>query len=404
MFIFVSDQYNYITNHLARFKGDPMAVRLNESLTNLRSTWSSILYKQQKILVRILNVIYDNINSFLNSKFNYLEAINSVISIMQEFNKYFNAKDNALILVKDKKYFEFVPLFMSLFDKGSNKSKHIFSGLAHILIITADVYTSKDQSTIAHKDLESLGKAFDSAKRYLDQKALNGSTSIDINRVQVFENSTFFKTWIMSELKGQCKTQNTANYCLKLCRRYAKLVILQDFLMIYSLLLTRNQLEANNCRRSLNNIRRRLNETLSKLYFSDSKIMPYFDPDDSPLLDAYAIKILNVRNYSKPFSGLYCIQLTKDLVWSESPSEFKANSKPFLTLVDHDNRNCYWKIVPHQNNTFTIVSKKECDKDPSHPYCNAMLSFERIGQHAVYGTIDHTNPLLFEIDNGDSFL
>lgn len=85
---------------------------------------------------------------------------------------------------------------------------------------------------------------------------------------------------------------------------------------------------------------------------------------------------------------------SKDLVWSTQHESYFVNGKPYTTLATRNNDNCYWKVVPHGNNLFSIVNKKGCDNNADH--CGSILSFDVDGDNA-WVNLESSDGLMWEI-------
>ena len=148
----------------------------------------------------------------------------------------------------------------------------------------------------------------------------------------------------------------------------------------------------------LNSLREAQASLFGFLYQADlaNKIMPYFDPDISAVTDTYLKQVLKLKlsNYDASISGNYCLtpgRGTQSMTYSSSNKRF-AKDRPYATLGTGNN--CFWKIIPHGNWLYSIVNRYNCPKDRN---CGALLSFDDIGNGKARVTIDHEDPVLWEI-------
>lgn len=146
-------------------------------------------------------------------------------------------------------------------------------------------------------------------------------------------------------------------------------------------------------------VRQGVKVLLEKLYVINysSQILPYFDPDYSPATDTYARILLNMGKYDRSMAGLYCLMYasnSKDLGWERANGNYLVGGKPYIVTTARGSANCYWKLVPHGKNIYSIVNKYGC-KD-NYDYCNALLTWNTI-DGVGYATISNYGPVLWEI-------
>ncbi|KAL9967449.1 hypothetical protein ACROYT_G025671 [Oculina patagonica] len=124
-------------------------------------------------------------------------------------------------------------------------------------------------------------------------------------------------------------------------------------------------------------------------------VVPYFDPDKYELTDAFMLEVLEVDNYDRSMAGRYFIHkmvggsvrqigYLPGLPWSGDQ----------VAILMHVGGDFYWKLVPHGNNLFSIVSRYNC---PNDDLCDALLTWTEVFSTKYYVTIEHDDPALWEI-------
>lgn len=88
-----------------------------------------------------------------------------------------------------------------------------------------------------------------------------------------------------------------------------------------------------------------------------------------------------------------------DIVWSTQYEGFYiSNGKPYITIATKSNDNCYWKVVPHGNNLFSIFNQKGCSSKSN--YCGSVLSFD-IEDDKGWATLESTDGVMWDISSPD---
>ena len=129
--------------------------------------------------------------------------------------------------------------------------------------------------------------------------------------------------------------------------------------------------------------------------------MPYYDPDMSPVTDTYLKQVLKLvlPNYGyNGVIGTHCFFLADHRKFMTFSSENKdyAEHHPYATLGTVNS--CFWKVIPHGNWLYSIVNRRGCPEDQN---CGALLSFDGIEDGKARVTIDHEDPVLWEITGTD---
>ncbi|KAK3697225.1 hypothetical protein QZH41_001301 [Actinostola sp. cb2023] len=261
-----------------------------------------------------------------------------------------------------------------------------------------------------------LVSAFQHSKAYLDGAALSGQP---LSEMEALMASTRVPMTLgvafMGELARVIVRLSTGNQvkdaqkCITYTELYVKLAGLKDMMLTQMISLSPSSLQndINGLMAHRQNIGEATKVLLQPFYTIDfgSKILPYFDPDISVITDSFAIAVLGLGKYDRSMAGYYCLasyhgnSRPKDLVWSRHIEQLRLHDGiPYTKTTTMNNRNCYWKLVPHGNHTFSIVNKKDCDRKDAR--CGWMLSWDRVDSKG-YVNIDKDDPNLWEIDGND---
>ena len=137
---------------------------------------------------------------------------------------------------------------------------------------------------------------------------------------------------------------------------------------------------------------------LKFLYESDlsNNVLPFFDPTDiNPVTDSYLSTILNVTNYDRSLAGIWCLTtpdfIISPLTWSEKEDQLVKDGHPYTTFK---NEGCFWKLIPHANNLFTIENRYEC---PDHRHCGKYLNVDILGDDMENRAVIQQYPRIWEI-------
>jgi len=87
-----------------------------------------------------------------------------------------------------------------------------------------------------------------------------------------------------------------------------------------------------------------------------------------------------------------------DVTWSYRYKRLRVNNKPYITLESQSDKNCYWKLVPHGANLYSIINKQGCDK--KEEWCNALMSFEDVEKNGL-ASLTKIAGLMWEIHKSD---
>jgi len=194
--------------------------------------------------------------------------------------------------------------------------------------------------------------------------------------------------------------------CIKYTELYIQLAGLKDMMLTQMISLSPSSLrnDINGLMGHRQNLREATRVLLQPFYTIDfsSKILPYFDPDISVVTEAYATALLNLGKYDRAMAGYYCLygMPLGDLVWSRHIEQLRLHDGiPYTKTATMNNKNCYWKLVPHGRHIYSIVNKKGCARKDAR--CGWQLSWDRVGSKG-YVNIDKEDPQLWEI-NGNKW-
>lgn len=257
-----------------------------------------------------------------------------------------------------------------------------------------------------------LISAFGNSKSYLDGAAQSGkllskeemiiaSSRVPINQGVEFmgtlANNIYNKFLRFSEDPDPKK-------CIRYCELYAQLAGLRDVILTQMIALTGDEMknDVNGLMTMQRDFRDGTKILLEPLFDANVEqvILPYFDPDINKITDSYARSVLGLgTEYDRSKAGMYCLMAEgkdkklKDLVWSTNEKMFLVKNKPYITLAQHDDSNCYWKLVPHGNNLYSIVNKKGCAT--GEDVCGSLLSFGL--DRDFFANIDSSDGIMWEI-------
>ena len=355
-------------------------------------------------VVATLGVVATNLEKFGNAGSNPIGAVQGAINIVGAIATFFGPVGQLVSIGMG-----FVSALLGLFGKGP-KPKSMQQLVREQIDEALDEFRDE---TLTDRTIGMI-RAFTDSKSYLDGAAVSGEP---LSENEMIIASTRVPMTQGSEFMGELATVidrlfrgnrvSDAKKCIKYCELYAQLAGLKDMMLtqMISLFSPANfQNDMNRLRAYKQTIHQATKLLLKPLYTIDfgQKIMPYFDPDVSVITDLYATTVLNLGTYDRSMAGYYCLEGygNFDLVWSLPLDIMKATyDKPFIDLKVKSNSNCYWKLVPHGSNIFSIVNKKDCDSNDRR--CGWMLSWDSAGNNKGYVNIDALDPVLWEIDGSN---
>ena len=140
-------------------------------------------------------------------------------------------------------------------------------------------------------------------------------------------------------------------------------------------------------------------DLLEFLYSSDlaSNVIPSFDPDVNPVTDAYLSTILKVPNYRRSWAGIWCLtpsirgQPLTPLSWTREHSGLMIDDHPYVAVK---NSGCFWKLIPHGNQLFTVQNTYKCPKEKD---CGKYMNFDIVRRDRDNRVTIEQYPILWEI-------
>jgi hypothetical protein len=110
-----------------------------------------------------------------------------------------------------------------------------------------------------------------------------------------------------------------------------------------------------------------------------SNVIPFFDPDVSPITDSYLNTILKVPNYSRSMAGIWCLTPNMGrphmpLSWSAKEGALMQDGHPY---IKRGNDGCFWKLIPHGNHLFTVQNTYNCRGKDSQ--CGKYMNIDETG-------------------------
>ncbi|XP_028515342.1 uncharacterized protein LOC114575187 [Exaiptasia diaphana] len=393
-----------VRTKLTDFSGS-LASRAKHSLSSLYKKWHHLPPDSRKGVLHTLGVISSNIEVFGNADKDPIGAIRGGINIVASISSNFGPKGQLASVALG-----FVSALLGLFGKGP-KPKTLGEVVREQIHDALSEY--RDESLAMEKHGFML--SFQLSKAYLDEAAdSDGPLTTDevimaSNKVVLNVNFIGKIAYLIEKLFRNNKV-GIARKAIRYCEMYAEVAFYRDIILTQFIsMIPRNN---KNVRKHLNGMiadrevfRRMTRAVLAKLYVLDydSRIIPYFDPDVNVITDTFSTKILNLGNdYDRSMAGMHCLMTQgrgglKDLDWKRAEKSFKPAGNPYTTLVPHNNLNCYWKLVPHAGNTYSIINKFRCG---NYDYCGAMLSWSVVDGQA-YVDITRGDPVLWEIGGNE---
>lgn len=388
----------------SKFGGDPRANILKRGLSGLKEKWSNLDDDKRDGISSTLEVISNNIQKFADAKDKPIEAIQGAIEILASIASNFGPKGQLASMGLG-----FVSALLGLFGKGAKSEtteelvrKQIDEALAkyrdHELTVNAQATTQALALAKGYLDgAASLGRQLN-----MDEVKLATSMIAPVRLGIEFTGRLYY------EIIGMLDKDSIddAHKCFKYTELYSKIVVIRLMILTQYLSMTAGMenIEANyrgvlGARSIMQKGAQILLEKLYKINFS-AKILPYFDPDVNPATDSLARFMFGIGKHDGALSGYYCIQHGHvDMGWSRQQTAFTLSGNPYTALYEtNSNDHCYWKIVPHGSNIYSIVNKYNCKK--GHQFCGAMLSWDKNNQYQ-YVSIDHKDPVLWEINGND---
>ena len=376
--------------------GAPVAAGMNQMTSN----WQAKPFAEKAFVVNALGAAARNLGAFANAKKDPMGAVVGAVNIVASFAGILGPS-GMIISVG----LSFLSGVLSLFGKKGSKPKSVGQIVEEKITEALDDYYDQSLSDEAQGSIYAMRHS----KAFLDGVSSYGEVLSDIEAVSLSTHVPVYKgvrfMGKLSAVIGRLVENNQpkdAKRCLKYIELYSTMATMKTMILqeLASLLPDSHKnirvgIYAN--LRSLQGAQKRL---LSFLFEGDpkNKIMPYFDPDSNPVTNAYMLKVLKVDDYERSLAGTYCIRPARgysrnwNLAWS-TKDERLSEDRPYVTVLSRGS-NCYWKIVPHGKDLYSIVNTNRC---PHDEYCGALLSYDEPEKGETRVTIDLEDPVLWKI-------
>ena len=176
--------------------------------------------------------------------------------------------------------------------------------------------------------------------------------------------------------------RNEAKKTVRYIELYATMAVLKDVIMQEVAILLPDELEPN--RQALfaaqNVLRGQQKELIQFLRAGGvGKVaLNYFDPDVSPITDAYLTAVLKVPDYDRSMAGIWCLspniadEKILPITWFRNHDSLMEGGHPYITPYNAD---CFWKLIPHGNHLYTVVNTYGGRK---YDYYGQYLSFDTL--------------------------
>lgn len=375
---------------LGAFGNTKMAQNVDKELTGLSGKWSQLSDDEQSNIQSTLDVVASSIESFANAKDNPVGAIQGAMNIIGSISSNFGPMGQLVGMGLG-----FVSSLLGLFGAGPEPVP-----LTEVVGKEVRKALEEYHDRNLRNEADGVINALSEIKGYLDgfaRAGINGSVSIAAVRSPITLGAKFVGKLISTiEQMFEENKANEARKCLRYLEIYTRITALRDLIFTQSIAISDNEKDIHGLIGTRDIIRETTKGLLKKIYHVnyDSKILPYFDPDYYPTTDAYARAMFDLGKYDRSLANsLYCLyhaNYNKELSWDRYPKEFRVSGKPYTTLYSRDNDNCFWKLVPHGQNAYSIVNRYKCDK--GYAYCGALLTIT-----GELVTIEHDDPMLWQI-------
>lgn len=354
---------------------------------------------ERKSISDTLGVVASNIEKLGDAGSNPVGAVQGALYIVGAISTFFGPAGQLASIG-----LSFVSSLLGLFGKGP-KPKPMADIVREQIDEALDEYRYQELTDKAG----GLITAYSGTKAYLDGAVGNLSIAEIGNantNVPIYLGIEFIGE-LTTVIKRMFKTSKAsdAHKCIKYCELFAQIAGLKEMLLTQLIALHGDKLRnsVSMLMSYLIDFREAAKVLLKPLFKADfgQKILPYFDPDISVVTDTYATAVLDLGKYDRSRAGMYCLTTpfhnqALDLVWSTAKSRFHVNGKPYATTAANSDNNCYWKLVPHGNNLFSIVNKKGCDATPPAAWCGSLLSFDIVDDRGRVD-LEATGGIMWEI-------
>ena len=339
-----------------------------------------------------------NIDKFANAGDDPIGAVQGALNMVGQFAALAGPKSQICAVA-----LSFVSGFLSLFGAGGKKKKSIGQIVREEIDEVLGQFYEQDLSNQAR----GLVETFDLSKAYVDRLARSGNKltlaqagSLERN-VPLYLGLEFMGT-LSSEIDRILKGNkgDDAKKILRYIELYAKMAVLKDVIMQEVATLLPDELEPN--RQAMlaaqDVLRGEQRERFKFLRAGGvgEVALNYFDPDVSPITDAYLTAVLKVPDYDRSMAGIWCLSpnITGEkilpITWFRNHDSLMAGGHPYITPY---NEGCFWKLIPHGNHLYTVVNTFGGRK---YDYYGQYLSFDILSGDRSRLTVER-EPVLWEI-------
>lgn len=354
------------------------ATGATKGLTELKKNWNEFPLKSQVKMRNILQSAASNIESFANTGDDEMAAILGALDMVAKMAPV--AGPNGAFL---SAFSNFASGLFSLFGTGAPIKKPI----GKIVEEKIEKALEKSRQNDLNNQAQATIQLFYVSKAYLDSFAKDGK-ELEDHEVRSIETHVplatgvpFMETLaaeIDRLLKANKKNANDAKLILKYIELYTTMAILKDItLQEMAFLMPASHKRIRDGMISVQEMFREYEKSLLKFLhegITGKMALVYYDPDLNPVTDSYLAKVLKVPDYDRPMAGIWCLTprgSNRPVEARKSPEKFVTENHPYIAASGSD---CYWKLVPHGNNLYTVVSKQDCSTDTR--YCGKYLSFD----------------------------
>ena len=328
-------------------------------------------------MTQTLQSAASNIDKFANAGDDPIGAVQGAVNMVGQFAALAGPKSQICAVA-----LSFVSGFLSLFGAGGKKKKSIGQIVREEIDEVLGQFYEQDLSNQAR----GLVETFDLSKAYVDRLARSGNKltlaqagSLERN-VPLYLGLEFMGT-LSSEIDRILKGNkgDDAKKILRYIELYAKMAVLKDVIMQEVATLLPDELEPN--RQAMlaaqDVLRGEQRERFKFLRAGGvgEVALNYFDPDVSPITDAYLTAVLKVPDYDRSMAGIWCLSpnITGEkilpITWFRNHDSLMAGGHPYITPYNEG----FWKLIPHGNHLYTVVNTFGGRK---YDYYGQYLSFD----------------------------
>nr|QNH72484.1 toxin candidate TRINITY_DN25686_c0_g1_i1 [Pachycerianthus borealis] len=380
------------------------ATMVKSAVNSMTTNWKSKSYNERHAMASCLQSAARHVDVFLNTKDDPVRSIQAGMEIVGSFamvvgGPYGQAIGAAL---------SFVSAFLSVFGKGKAKpepmdvivKKQIDNALAEFYELTL---TNEASGAVSEFQ---LSKAFLDGVRSKANTLSDTEANALASHVPVYGGVKFMGI-LASEIE-KIKKENpfySTNRvkCLKYIELYAEMADLKTHILqeMAALLPDSHSNIRNGVLNALKSLHEGQKSMIKFLYESDytKYMLANYIPSFYPSTDQYALKVLKISDYDRTLSGTWCLKLdgASYLKWGRSYSRLMVNDRPYTTFNSY--KDCYWMLVPHGKNLFSIVNNYHC---PGYDFCYSQLNWSTISSGVYRAYMKETGGVIWEITKSGS--